>query len=395
MRQEDQPPSIPFPGKGLKQEEALRLVEARLSLDTPPDRNLSFFGVKAHDFSKKVFSIAMDRFQVGFSKDVYPGTYRMAQECVRMIGSLLGAPDASGFLTTGGTESNLSAVRLARNIGGKKKPELVMPVTGHYSFHLASELFGLRVRLAGVDEALSPKMDKVEREINENTVMLACTAPEPMMGVIDPVEEFGELAEEHGLYLHVDSAVGGFILPFMRDLGYDVPPFDFNVPQVSSMTADPHKLGMQQKPTSSFIIRDRSYFDAIPVEKVFIPALSASGRAGASAASLWALFNHLGRDGYNRYIKNALELTKLAANEISGIDGLRLLMDPMVTIITFSSGKNDVEICEKMNKKGWIIGISEHIVTKDKFIRIFIHPLKTKSVIEKFLEDLKEAAKAI
>ena len=313
-----------------------------------------------------------------------------------MIGSLLGAPDAAGLLTTGGTESNLSAVRLARNLGGKRKPELVMPVTGHYSFHLAAELFGLRVRLAGVNEDLSPKMDEVERAINGNTVMLVCTAPEPMLGVIDPVEEFGELAEKYGLYLHVDSAVGGFILPFMRELGYEVPPFDFNVPQVVSMTADPHKLGMQQKPTSSFIIRDRSYLKAIPVDRVLIPALNASGRVGASAASLWALFNYLGREGYRRYIKNALDLTKLVADEISRIDGLRLLMDPTITIITFTSDRYDVsEVNEKMEKKGWVAGVGTHIVTKSKYMRIFVHPLKRRSIIEEFLEDLRAAVNAV
>ena len=396
MRQEDQPPPIPFPERGMDEDEVLRLVEARLSKNTPPNKNMSYFGVEAHPFSKKVFSMAMDTFQVGWSKDVYPGTYRMAQECIRMIGSLLGAPDAAGFLTTGGTESNLCAVRLARNLGKKRKPELIMPLTGHYSFHLAAELFGLRVRVAKVNEDLSPQMDDVERLINKNTVMLVCFAPEPTLGVIDPVKEFGELAEKYDLYLHVDAAVGGFILPFMRELGYKIPPFDFNIPQVVSMTADPHKLGMQQKPTSSFILRDRSYLKAIPVERVLIPTLSASGRVGASAASLWALLHYLGKEGYKRYIKNALDLTKLIAEEIREIDGLRLLTEPVITIVTFTSDKYDItKINEKMEKKGWVVGVGEHIVTKTKYMRVLVHPLKRREIIEQFLDDLKKAVNEV
>jgi len=396
MRQEDQPPPIPFPENGLTEDEALRRMNARLSQNAPPDKNLGYFGVEAHPFSKKVFTMAMDAFQVGFSKKVYPGTYQMAQECVRMIGSLLGAPDAAGVLTTGGTESNLSAVRLARNLGKKSKPELVMPVTGHYSFHLAAELFGLKVHIANVNEDYSPKMDEIEQLINDNTVMLVCTAPEPILGVVDPVAEFGKLAEKYDLYLHVDAAVGGFLLPFMRELGYSVPPFDFKVPQVVSMTADPHKLGMQQKPTSSFIIRDRSYLHAIPVEQVFIPALNASGRPGASAASLWALLNYLGKEGYKQYIQNALDLTRLLAEEIPKIDGLRLLTDPPITIVTFTSDQYDItKINAKMEEKGWVAGIGTHIVSNTKFMRVFIHPLKQRSVIEQFLDDLRAVVKLV
>jgi tyrosine decarboxylase/aspartate 1-decarboxylase len=393
MRQEDQPPPTSFPEKGLTEEEALRLVQSRLSEDTPPKRNLYIFGLEGHPFSKKIFSMAADSYQVGFAKDIYPGTYRMAQECVRMIGSLLGAPNAAGMLTTGGTESNLSSVRLARNIGKKRKPELVMPLTGHYSFHLAAELFGLRVRVAKVNSDFSPKMEDVKRLINKNTVMLACTAPEPMLGVIDPVEEFGELAKEHDLYLHVDAAVGGFILPFMRELGYRIPPFDFKVPQVVSMTADPHKLAMQQKPTSSFIIRDRSYLKAIPVERVFIPALSASGRPGASAVSLWALFHHLGKEGYKKCVKNSMDLTKLVAEEIQRINGLELLMDPIISIVTFKSDKYDLaKINEKMEKRGWVLGgVATHFVTGTRYMRVFIHPLKQRSTIDEFLENLRAA----
>jgi tyrosine decarboxylase/aspartate 1-decarboxylase len=387
---------MPFPKNGLKEEEVLQRVEARLAQNTPPDKNFSYFGVEAHPFSKKVFNMAMDNYQVGFAKKAYPGTYRMAQECVRMIGSLFGASDPAGLLTTGGTESNVSAVRLARNLSKKSNPEIVMSMTGHYSFHLAAELFGLKVRVANVNADLSPKMDEVERLINQNTVMLVCTTPEPMLGVIDPVTEFGELAEKYSLYLHVDAAVGGFILPFMRELGYQVPPFDFKVPQVVSMTADPHKLGMQQKPTSSFIIRDRSYLQAIPVENVFIPALNATGRPGASAVSLWALLNYLGEDGYKKYIKNALDLTQLLAEEIPQIDGLRLLTDPTITIVTFTSDKYDIaKIHEQITEKGWVCGLGIHPVTSTTFMRTFVHPLKQRSSIEQFLENLRTSVKKL
>ncbi len=340
--------------------------------------------------------MTLDTFAPGFAKDQYAGTYRMSLECVRMIGSLFHAPPShGGFLTPGGTESNLYGVRLARNLGKKSRPELVMPESAHYSFHLGGELFGVQVQVAEVNSDMSPKMKQVKELINENTVMLVCSAPEGSLGIIDPVVEFGELAEKHGLYLHVDSCVGGFILPFMRELGYEIPEFDFRVPQLSSISADPHKLGMQQKPTSSFTFRDREYLNSIPVESVLVPYLSGSSRIGASAASLWALLRHLGMDGYKRYIGNAMKLTELIAEEVNKMDGLKLIAEPVISIVGISSERYDVrKIEKKLASKGWVtpVGAIPHAGTR--YIRIYVHPLKTRDTIEAYLDDLRKAVKS-
>ena len=161
----------------------------------------------------------------------------MEREAVAMMASLLGGDErAGGFMTTGGTESNLAAMRLARNTGGQAEPEIIAPVTMHFSFRLGAELMGIRlVEIDVDDDTYLPRIEDVERAITPRTVGLVCSAPGGSFGVLDPVEAFADLARRTGLYLHVDAAFGGFILPFMRDLGHAIPPFDMSLDGVSSI----------------------------------------------------------------------------------------------------------------------------------------------------------------
>ena len=220
------PPPLDFPEHGSPEADVLAEVEARMSKDPyPVERN---FGVSyvgpPHEIAERIRPLAAGSFFVEWARDMNPGADLFEKEAVRMLGSLLGHRDAVGFITSGGTESNLLALRLARNLGSKSEPEVVLPTTAHYSFRLGAELLGLRLREVDVDDAMRPDMGQVERLVNGNTVALVCSAPEGNFGQLDPVEEFADLAQRKGLYLHVDAAFGGFALPFLRELGYPIPP---------------------------------------------------------------------------------------------------------------------------------------------------------------------------
>ena len=316
----------------------------------------------------------------------------MEKEAVRMMGSLLGEPNAVGFITSGGTESNLLAMRIARNLAKKRNPEIIMPSTGHFSFDLAGELFGIKVRRVGWNEDRSPRMDEVEEAINENTIALVCSAPEGSLGLMDPVEEFSEIALERDLYLHVDAAFGGFALPFMREMGYDVPPFDFSLPGVSSITADGHKLGLLPLTTSFSLYRDESLLEGVPAESVVWTITSTKN--GGFAASAWALFQHLGKDGYKRHLRKILEVTRMISEGISSIEGLRLLAKPFLPIIGFTADGYDIAIVyEELRAKGWGCSLTKDSLTHEDFIRLSIHPYRDKEHAEAFLEALEESAR--
>ena len=124
-----------------------------------------------------------------------------------------------------------------------------------------------------------------------------CSAPGGSFGVLDPVEAFADLARRTGLYLHVDAAFGGFILPFMRDLGHAIPPFDLSLDGVSSILTDGHKLGLLPIATGFFLVKDAAILEAIPTERTLIHTTS-STKPGSRAAAAWATLKHLGREGY-------------------------------------------------------------------------------------------------
>ncbi len=388
-----------FPEEGLSEDEVLQEVFKRLNRNVPPERNWLVYGPQAHPFAKKVFGIpeAIDTYAVEFYRDLYPGILEMSQESVQMIGSLLGASDPRGFITTGGTEANLMAIRLARNLAKKSKPEFIVPYTRHYTFNLASELFNVKIRLVEVNQDYTPRMELVEGLINENTVALVCSSPEGFTGGIDPVAEFARIAEEKGLYLHVDAAVGGFMLPFMRMLDYDVPAFDFSLPSVVSMTVDPHKLGLSTRPAGAFLLRDDSYLEAaIPIENVLIDTLTASGRPGSATAAVWAMIKHMGKNGYMQLVKHQLEMTKLLSDGIREIKGLRLLKEPQCNIIVFTSNDDDLEkIAQQLWARDWAIALDPMVPYDTKLMRIYVHPLKSRSSTEALLRDLEDATKTV
>ena len=127
-------------------------------------------------------------------------------------------------------------------------------------------------------------------------------------GTIDPIAELAELALDRGVGLHVDGCLGGFILPFGEELGYDIPPFDFRVPGVTSISADTHKYGYAFKGTSiarssaTSALRNAQYFFLPDWSggKYCSPGMEGS-RSGGLLAATWASMVSLGREGYLRY----------------------------------------------------------------------------------------------
>jgi len=234
-------------------------------------------------------------------------------------------------------------------------------------------------------------MSAVESLINRNTVALICSAPEGHLGTLDPVEEFSRLAERTGIYLHVDAAFGGFILPFMRDLEYPVPPFDFSLPGVRSMMTDGHKLGMLPVATGFFIVRDRADLQALPTEDTLIHTLS-STKPGTHAAAAWAVMTHLGREGYRRSVRDVLDVVRIICEGVDRIDGLRLVAPPLITVVNITSDTLDMEkVYRGLRRRGWGSTFGE--LKGRPHIRLSIHPSRDRAHAEGFVRALDEAAR--
>ena len=384
-------PPTPFPERGAAEAAVLDEVRTRLADNRfLRERNFAItYSGFPNQIADRVEELTRGTFFVEWADESETGTLSFEREAVRMMGSLLGARDGAGVITTGGTESNLAALRLMRNLGRRARPQVVAPVTMHFSFRLGAELMGIELVEIDVDDALAPRIEDVEAAITANTVGLVCSAPAGSFGLLDPIEAFSDLAVRKGLPLHVDGAFGGFILPFMRDLGYEIPPFDFSLPGVTTMMTDGHKLGLLPVATGFFIARDPAIFESIPTERTLIHTTS-STKPGSRAATAWATFRHLGREGYRRSTEHVLALRDRIVDGVTAIEGMQLIAPPLISVVAFTSETIDLhDVHELMADGGWGQGYGE--IRGRPFIRLSIHPSREMSAADGFVAAFEAA----
>jgi glutamate/tyrosine decarboxylase-like PLP-dependent enzyme len=334
--------------------------------------------------------------------DVWPSATKYESEIVSMTANLLGASAAAtgagrvtGTVTSGGTESILLAMKAYRDRGrarhGIEQPEIVTAGSAHAAFDKAAEYFGMRRVVVPVDASFRADVPAMAAAITRNTVALVASTPSYPHGAIDPVEPLARVARERGVGLHVDACLGAFVLPFAAELGYSVPPFDFRVPGVTSMSADTHKYGYAAKGTSVVLYESAElchyqYFIATdwPGGLYFSPTLAGS-RPGALSAACWAALVHMGRAGYREATRKILEVAARIRAGIERIDGLRVLGEPLWVIAFGADGFDIYRVLDAMTRRGW----SLNGLHRPACLHLCVTLRQTEpGVAERFLEDL-------
>jgi tyrosine decarboxylase / aspartate 1-decarboxylase len=324
---------------------------------------------------------------------LFPGTKAMEDEVISLLGGLLGKKDVHGHIITGGTEANLMAMRAARNMRNLKHPEIIVPKSAHFSFKKAADMLCLDLKMADLDENYRMDISSVEKIISDNTVAIVGVAGTTELGKIDPIEDLSRTCLEQDIYLHVDAAFGGYSIPFLKEAGYDLPEFDFSLPGVSSITIDPHKMGLAPIPTGGILFRERKYLEAMAVETPYLTedlqSTVVGTRTGAATAATWALLKHLGREGYREVATSCMEITyKLAVGVKEA--GFELVTEPELNIVPFSSSEIPVkEIARRLEAKGWAVSLASY----PQAIRVIVMPHLKEEHIDAFLEDLRTIKK--
>ena len=266
----------------------------------------------------------------------FPSLGRIQDEVVRWTAGLLHGPDsAAGFLTSGGTESIQCAVLAARERGRAERDidagEIVVAESAHPAFHKSAHMYGMPIRTTAVREDWSADVEAMAAAVTDRTVLVVGSAPQFPQGVVDPIPEIAELAATVGANCHVDACMGGFVLPFAELLGREVPPWDFRVEGVHSISADVHKLGYAPKGVSVVVHRTKALrryqtfvFDAWLGGFYGSPNLQGT-RSGSPMAAAWAVMQHLGVDGYVELTRVALDTADRVRSTVASIDGLRVL----------------------------------------------------------------------
>lgn len=299
----------------------------------------------------------------------FPSVAQLESDVVRMIAGLLQGDDCVvGNMTSGGTESILLAVKTARDWARAHRPhvtqpEMILARTAHAAFHKAGHYLGVKPVVVEFDPVtFEADVTAMRAAITDNTILLVASAPCYSQGVIDPVPAIATLAQEYGALCHVDACVGGMYLPFLRTLGRTIPPFDFSVPGVTSISVDLHKYGYAAKGASVVLYRDRSlrrhqiFASTDTTAYTIINPTALSSRSAGPIAGAWAILNYLGEAGYCDLVATVQAATERLMAGVDAIDGLYVLGRPAMSMFSFASQAINVfQLADALRRRGWYL----------------------------------------
>jgi len=394
-------PKIHFPAKASGREELLDYITQKKIKDIDWKKGKAFClvyhpGEERANLIKEIYNLYFS--DNALNPTAAPSLAELEAETVSMCADLFnGDENVRGNITTGGTESILLAIKTARDWAKKNKPHIikpnvVLPVSAHPAFMKAFHYFNVDFIPVELGSDFRANPVAMRAAVNKDTIMIVGSAPSYPHGLMDPIPEIAEIAKEKNIFCHVDACIGGFMLPFVKKLGYQIPEFDFAIDGVTSISADIHKYGYSSKGSSVILYKNaaiRKFQFSIYTKwngGVYGSPTMTGTRPGGSIAGAWAALKAIGMDGYLEMAKTTMEVTNKIKIAIECINELEIVGHPDMSILAFKSDKLDVfKLADELNKKGWHFERQQLPPTLHLTIN-YIHRLVT----DEFINDLKE-----
>ncbi len=342
-----------FPKKGKKREYIIdRINEAK-------NKDLSFSSGKVFgsmcteplQLSKKVHSMFLEA-NLG-NPGLCKGTQELESDIHSSVASLIHADDYESLSVGGGTEGNILALWRAREKSGKRK--VILPESAHFSFVKACSLLDMEPVYIPLTDGYTLDTDILEEKLDDETAAVVGIAGTTELGMIDPIEEIAEIVGD--TYLHVDAAFGGFVIPFLKELGDDLPKFDFEINGVDSLVLDPHKMGLSTVPLG--LLYTRGDYN-ISIKSPYLTGgrqkTIRGTRSSASIPAFWTAMNLLGKEGYKKIVSECMENTHYMVKNMEKI-GLEPITDPLMNLASFHCDEPQ-RIVDKVNNEGWNISLT-------------------------------------
>jgi sphinganine-1-phosphate aldolase len=371
-------PHTPMPQRGLARDVVLGQLLAMKQGDQDWRGGRVFSLVySAGDDVHEVLTDALSLYSAenGLNVLAFPSIGTMQHDIIRNTATLLGADEATsggaveGYLTSGGTESLLQAVKTARDVARKERgilrPQVVAGESAHAAFTKAADYFDVELVRVPVGTDFRVDVDALADACTDSTIMVVGSAPTYPQGVVDPIADIAALALERGILCHVDACMGGFLLPFLTELGRFSEPFDFRLPGVTSMSADVHKYGYASKGVSVILYRTHELarhqiFATTDWLGGFYASTAMAGtRPAGPIAAAWAALMHIGVNGYLELTRTAHDAALSLRAGIEAIDGLEVRGDPLATVMAFGasdpSALDIFAVGEKLTAEGWYL----------------------------------------
>jgi tyrosine decarboxylase / aspartate 1-decarboxylase len=361
--------------KGCSEEDLFSFLSKKKGEDTSHDYILSSMCTIPHPVAVRAHNLFMET-NLG-DPGLFPGTSDIEQALVSRLGILFHEPRAYGYSTSGGTESNIQALRIAKTCAKKEKPNVILPESAHFSFKKACDMLCVEARRVPLDDQFRMDPDAAATAIDENTCCLVGVAGSTEYGMIDPIEKLGRIARDHDIFFHVDAAFGGLVIPFLES----PPPFDFAIPGVSSVAVDPHKMGMSTIPAGCLLVREKDMLCALSIDTPYLSVKQeftlAGTRPGGPVAGALAVIDYLGREGMEAVVRGCMKNT---SRLIEGLEtfGIERIVTPDVNVATFRS-PGDIAPPWRVS---W---------TRQGHLRIVCMPHVHRDIIERFISEIGDA----
>ncbi|AXE63209.1 sphingosine-1-phosphate lyase [Hyphomonas sp. CACIAM 19H1] len=359
-------------------------------------------GEDVHALQHEAYGLFMA--ENGLGPLAFPSLAQMEKDVISMALGLLHGPEgAAGAITSGGTDSITMAIKTARDYAranGKPKDRanIVIPRSGHLAFHKAALLMDIEIRSVPLKTDGSYEADPaaMAEAIDEATIMMVGSAPNFPHGIIDPIAELGKVAEEKGVWLHVDACVGGYFAPFARMNGVPVPDFDFAVPAVKSMSADLHKYGYCAKGASTVLFRSADLYKHMPFTlhdwsgaPMKTPTLAGT-RPGGAISAAWAVMNVLGVSGYREKQSLVCQTRERIEDGVRAL-GFEVLGRPLLGLVAFRHPEADtLALYSAMRQRGWFTSFT----VEPPSLHLMLSP-KHAEVADDYLADLGACLAAV
>ena len=395
--------TLPFPSTGKTKDEVLSAMRAARDHDVQWQKGRAFSlvyhaGKDVDDLLKEASLLFFS--ENGLNPTAFPSLRKFETEIVAMTASLLGGDEQTvGTVTSGGTESLLMAVKTARDWARKNKPEIkapemILPITGHPAFEKSAEYFGIKIVNIPVRADYRADVDAARRAVTSNTILMIGSAPAYPHGVVDPIRELAAIALEKGILFHTDACVGGFMLPFVRKLGYRINDFDLSVPGVTSISADLHKYAYAAKGASVILyktaeLRRHQMFVSINWPGGIYPSPAMGGTRPASpVAAAWAVLNYLGESGYLEMTNLVMKTARRLQDGVNAVSGLKVVSNPEMSVFAIGSDGLDVyAVADELSARNWHLDRQQFPPTLHMTVQ-FGHV----GIVDEFLRDLAAAA---
>ncbi|WP_432478909.1 pyridoxal phosphate-dependent decarboxylase family protein [Nocardioides sp. GXQ0305] len=268
-------------------------------------------------------------------------------------------PDADGVFTSGGTQSNLQALLLAREVAREHHPGLdagrmriVASQEAHFSVQTSARLLGLDDdAVVGVATDHHRRMDPdalataLARIVAAGDVPVAvvATAGTTDFGAIDPLPAVAGLCRSFGTWLHVDAAYGGGLLASQR-----LRPRLAGIERADSVTVDFHKTWFQPVSCSALVVRDRRRLRHVTWRADYLNPRVSHGTQPPhqvdkslqttrrfDALKLWMTLRVMGADVVGSYVEHVVDLAREVGDLLADHPDLELAARPQLSTVVF------------------------------------------------------------